>query len=249
MRLLRDHDTASEEEAIKRHGLDTIHLDRPVTSKVRPEVIGTTEAGTTDENKVGMLADRAVGRENRLVEILARMVTSSTTASPLHDDREVRVRGGDVDHLTNAIDRAGLEGDVLDASVTESIDDLGGLLRARDASSNTEAFHGETFAPHLLPERELEAKLARVDVESVESDADAGRDVGLDLGDLRAQSSSVIMSTASELNMVPSIENGADETGLHGRGGHTCNHDGRLAEQAGERSVDMDGAIAKNSVQ
>ena len=117
------------------------------------------------------------------------MVTTRATASPLEDDREVGVGGGDVHDLADALDGAGLERDVLDAGGLQRADDLRGLLDGRDTGGDTETFDRETLTAHLLPERELEAKLARVDVERVERDADASRDLALDLGDLRAESS------------------------------------------------------------
>lgn len=51
-----------------------------------------------------MLADRPVGGEDRLVEVLEGVMATGATASPLHDDREVGIAGGDVDDLEDTVD-------------------------------------------------------------------------------------------------------------------------------------------------
>ena len=246
--LLRDHDTAGEQETVERHGLKAVLLNGPVTGEVRPDIVGTTETGATHEDKIGVLADRAIGREDGLVEVLARVVTSGATAGPLHDDGEVGVRSSDVDDLADTVDRAGLEGNMLDPGGAERRDDLSRLLSAGNSGGNTEALNGQALAAHLLPEWELEPELAGVDVERVESDTDTSGNLALDLGDLRAKGSGVVVTTTSKLSMVSSIENGADEARLHGRRRHTSDHDWRLAQEAREGRVDVDRAIAASYV-
>jgi hypothetical protein len=73
--------------------------------QVRPNVPSRAETRSTRENDV-VLTDRPIRSQNRLVEILVRMMVSSAAASPLHDDREISVRGRDVDDLSDAINRA-----------------------------------------------------------------------------------------------------------------------------------------------
>ena len=94
----------------------------------------------------------------------------------------------------------------------------------------------------------MEAELAQVDVERVEGDADASRNLALDSGHLGAKCSGVVVTTTSKLSMVSSIENGADEARLHGRRRHTSDHDWRLAQEAREGRVDVDRAIAASYV-
>ena len=65
-----DHDSASKQEAIEWHGLNTLALDCPITRQVRPDVFCSTEPGTRDERDVRMLSDRPIRRENGLVEVL-----------------------------------------------------------------------------------------------------------------------------------------------------------------------------------
>lgn len=89
------------------------------------------------------------------------MVTTGTSTGPLKDDGEAGVGGSDIDDLAYALDGAGLER-------------IGRLLGAGDACGNAEALDREPLATHLLPERKLEAELGRVDLQCVESDADAG---------------------------------------------------------------------------
>jgi hypothetical protein len=82
-----------------------------------------------------------------------------------------------------------------------------------------------------LPARKLEAELARVDVESVQSEADARRDLRLDLSHFRTKHSGVIVTTASKLDVEAGTKNGADESGLDGGRGHTLDHDWRLSQK------------------
>lgn len=103
--LLRYHRPRSKEESIERHPRDTVLL-RPNSRKVRVGTLGVSETGSSEKFDVGVLTDRGVGGEDRSVEIFARVVTSSTSSSPLEDNGEVRVRSSDVDNLTNTIDRS-----------------------------------------------------------------------------------------------------------------------------------------------
>ena len=84
MSLLCNHDTRNEEEAIERHGLDSKNLSGPLVSEIRPGVVSTTETCAIDEANVGLLTKGSV-------EIFTRVMSSSTSTSPLKDDREVRV--------------------------------------------------------------------------------------------------------------------------------------------------------------
>ena len=77
------------------------------------------------------------------------------------------IRGGDVNNLTNTVDRTGLERNVFNSGLGESLDNLSSLLRRWDTGGNTEAFNGEALATHLLPKRELEGELTRVDVQGI----------------------------------------------------------------------------------
>ncbi len=243
MSLLRDHDTRREEEAVERHGLHA-ELLRPVPGEVGPDILSTTESRPADEADVAVLTDRGVRRKNRLVEVLARVVATRTTAGPLEDDREVWVGGSDVDNLADTVDGTRLERDMANAGVGQAFDDLGSLLGGRCTSGDTEALDGETLRAHLLPERELETKLAWVDVERVEGDTDASGDLALDLRDLGAQSGRGVMTSTGELDVVTGAKDSGDETSLDSGGRHAGNHNRGLAEQAGERSVDVNLAVA-----
>ncbi|GFZ49402.1 hypothetical protein JCM24511_07522 [Saitozyma sp. JCM 24511] len=243
--LLGDHDARGVEGTIERHGLKTVHLDGPVTGDVRPGVLGATETGTGNERDVAVVSDRRVGGDDGLVEVLARVVTTSTTTCPLKDDGVVRVGSGDVDDLADTLDGSGLEGDVLDPGSLERGDDLGCLLRAGDTSGHAETLDGETLAAHLLPQRELEGELSLVDVERVESKADTGLNAALDLGHLCTESLGVVVTTTGQLNVEAGVKRGGDEVGTDSGRRHTGDHDRRLAQHTGERRVDVDLAVAE----
>lgn len=139
---------------------------------------------------------------------------------------EVGVGSRNVDNLSDAIYGTRLEGDMLDTSASQAIDDLDGLLCTGDTNGNIEAFNGGAFLTYLLLQGELEAELARVDIEGVEGDNNASWKLLLYLGNLRSEggSISIVVTTASEFNAEASIRSSANEAGLHGRRSHSSGH-------------------------
>lgn len=81
--LPRDYGTRGEEEAVERHWLQAELLDSSVTSEVRSKIVRTTKSWTDNEIDIAVLMDGAVYQKDRLVEVLAQVMTTSTTASPL----------------------------------------------------------------------------------------------------------------------------------------------------------------------
>src|SRR5882757_5850913 len=134
------------------------------------------------------------------------------------------VRGGNVYDLTNAVHRTGLERDVLDTSLRETLDDLCSLLRRWNAGGNTKSFNREVFTTHLLPERKLEGKLAGVDVEGIQGDTNTGRDVGLDLGDFGSEGCRVIVTPSGQLDVVTGGEDSTHKSRPDRRRCHACDH-------------------------
>jgi hypothetical protein len=74
------------------------------------------------------------------------------------------IGGGNVNGPTDAVNRTRSERNALDSELSESLDNLSGLLHSWDTGSNAEVFNGEALATHLLPERKLEGGPTRVDV-------------------------------------------------------------------------------------
>jgi hypothetical protein len=99
-----------------------------------------------------------------------------------------------------------------------------------------------------LPERELERKLAGVDVEGVEGETDTGRNLREDFGDFSTQSCRVVVPPTSELDVVASAEGSTDEASLDGSRSHTGNHKRGLAEETGERGIDLQTTIAREHI-
>lgn len=123
------------------------------------------------------------------------------------------------------IDGTGFESDVLDGGGLETLDDLDGHFRGRNTSNNVETFHRKAIFPHLLPDRELEGELTRVDIQRIESDANTSRNEFLSFGDLGVKGSSVVVTTASQFDMIASVDNSANKARLNSRGHHTSDHD------------------------
>lgn len=99
-----------------------------------------------------------------------------------------------------------------------------------------------------MPERELERKLAGVDVEGVEGQTDTGRDLGEDFSDFSTQSCRIVVPSTSELDVVASAEGSTDEASLDGSRCHTGNHERGLAEETGERGIDLQTTIAREHI-
>lgn len=57
------------------------------------------------------------------------------------------------------------------------------------------------------------------------------------------------MATASKFDVEASIKNSTNEAGLNGRRSHSSYHNGGLAEKAGERCIEVNGAIAIGSLE
>jgi hypothetical protein len=76
------------------------------------------------------------------MEILARVMASGASTSPLKNDREIGVRSGDRDDVTNAVDGTWFECDMLDTSLFQRIDNLCSLLGGWNTSRDAESFNG-----------------------------------------------------------------------------------------------------------
>ena len=82
---------------------------------------------------------------------------------------------------------------MLDSGLGQTLNDLYGLLRAWNTGCDTETLNRQPLLPHLLPQRELEAELSRINIESVKSDTDTRRYLGLDFGNFGVKSGSITM--------------------------------------------------------
>ena len=90
----------------------------------------------------------------------------------------------------------------------------------------------------LLPERELEAELTRIDVACIEHNVDASRDLALDFRDLGTNDGGVVVVPTSRLDVESCIDDRADRTGCHGGRCH-LGHDCRSAEEVREGCVNV----------
>src|SRR6266550_6401299 len=162
--------------------------------------------------------------QNRLMEVFIRVVTTSSASCPLHNNWKVWVCRCDVDDLADAFNGSRFERYMLNTCDPQRIYYLSSLFGGRNAGCDTKTFNGQTLLLHFLPERKLEAKLARVDIQRIQRDTDAGRDLLLNFGNFGAESCSVIVSTTREFDMITCVENGADKSAFHCCRGHTSHH-------------------------
>jgi hypothetical protein len=149
--LLCNHHAATEQATIEGHGRVAVLLG-PLASDVWVSIIGATEATTSNQNDVLLSSDSAIHLKNRLVEILKRVVTTTTASSPLEKDRERRVGLGDVDDSLDGINGTGLEGDVLK---TQRLNVLVGNLDGRNTSTDGKTLNGNTLSSELTNKRNL----------------------------------------------------------------------------------------------
>ncbi|KAI6757458.1 hypothetical protein HG531_003283 [Fusarium graminearum] len=161
--LLGNHHAATEQATIERHGRVAVLLG-PVTSDVGVGVIGTTETTTGNENDVLLSSDTAIHLENRVMEILERVVTTTTTSGPLKHNREVGVGLGDVDDGLDGIKRTRLEADVLKA---KGLNVLLCNLDRRNTSTDGKTLDGNTLRSELLDQRNLPSHGTRVDIDQL----------------------------------------------------------------------------------
>ena len=129
MCLLRDHHPRAEEETIKGHRLNAEHTGRPLAREVRPGIFNATEARSSEQDDILVLPNVGISREDGLMEVFARVVTTSTTTSPLENNGVVRMSGGNGHNLADAFDGAGFEGDVANAGCFQPLNNLSGLFR------------------------------------------------------------------------------------------------------------------------
>lgn len=90
---------------------------------------------------------------------------------------------------------------------------------------DTRVLDGQPLFAHLLPEREVKAELARVDVKRDRRDTYAASNLALNLGNLFAKSGGGVVSTTRKLDVVANTQGRGSETSLHGRRRHASNHD------------------------
>ena len=65
---------------------------------------------------------------------------------------------------------------------------------------------------------------------------------------LEAEGSSVVVTTASQFDMVTSVKDSADETSLDGRRSHTCDHNRRFTEKSRIGRVKVDFTITNKGI-
>jgi hypothetical protein len=182
--------------------LANIAINGPVSDEVRPNILGRTEPGSTNKRNVALLANRPVRRKNRLMEVFKRVVTSSTTSSPLEDDRKVGIGLGNIHNLSNAINGTRFERDVPDFRNPQTLNDFCSFLCTRDTSSDAESLDWKTLPAHLLQQRNWKPNW-RGFIEGIERDANTCWDLCLNLCYLGAEGSRVVVSTLESSTWYP----------------------------------------------
>ena len=150
--------------------------------------------------------------------------------------------------LADAFDGARFEGDMANAGRFQSLNNFRGLFRTGNPSRDAKTFDRDALALHVLPERELERKLAGVNVEGVEGKTDARRNLWENFGDFSTQSRGVVVPTTSELDVIACAKSGTDEASFDCSRSHTCNHERGLSNETGEGGIDLQATIARERI-
>ena len=117
------HDTTSKEDTIEGHARMS-EFQSPFTGEIRFGIVTSTESTSSDENDVGTSSQGGVHGQHWRVEILERVMTSSTTTRPLTNDGESRMCPCNSNHLTKRFSRTRLERDILDTNFLEIVDSI-----------------------------------------------------------------------------------------------------------------------------
>src|SRR5271156_2235516 len=195
------HHAASKQESVERHWGEAKTLC-PGSGQIWVSVIRPSKPTASHENNVFAFPDATVHLQNWLMEIFVRVVTASTTSSPLKDDRKGWVSLGDVDNCLNSIHGARFERDVLDA---ESVNIFLSHLNRWDTSANGEALNGYTIGSQLSEKWDLPGHGTRVDIDEVDSNTTPWRNSLLDLVQRLGHRFRIIVAPASQLDLVSSI--------------------------------------------
>ena len=120
-RFKGSHDTTSKENTIEWH-TRMCEFQRPFTSEIRLSIITSTKPTSSNENDVGTSSQSRVHGQNRRVKILERMMTSSSTARPLTNNRKSGVCTSNRNNLTKRFRGTGLQCNILDSKFLETGD-------------------------------------------------------------------------------------------------------------------------------
>ncbi|TKW54870.1 hypothetical protein CTA1_24 [Colletotrichum tanaceti] len=203
-------------------------------------VLGTTETTAGNKNDVCLTTDTGVHGEDRLVEVLVRVVATATTTSPLQNDREGRVGLGNVDDGLDRIHGTGLEADVLQA---KRVDVLLGDLDGGNTGTNSQALDGHTLGSESSEHGDLPLHGARVDVNEVYTNTTTGRDRALDLLQSSSHHAWVKVTATSQLNVVASVHSSSNEIPGDSAGCHAGDDNGGKTQQSAHLGVDIGVAV------
>ncbi len=246
-RLQRGHRRGADQNAVDRHQRETVFL-RPATGQVFRGALGRADAAADADGDVGPRPQLGVGRQQQVVEVFPRMVSTGSAAFDVHDHRLGGHLRGDADHRADLLDGPGLEHDVADPDVVELFDQLDGFLQVRDAGTDDDAvdcragltglLHQPLAAQLQLPQIGVEEQgVELIGATGVEQSGQFLDAVGKDLlGDLAA---------TGQLGPVPRIGGRGDDLGVHSGRCHAGQQDRRPAGEPGELRRKLHPAVGK----
>ncbi|KAH3662367.1 hypothetical protein OGAPHI_005619 [Ogataea philodendri] len=144
--LLGNHNSGTEQNTIERHWW-VVELGGPSTSQVWISVLSRTESRTCNKNDVWISSDLGVHLQDWLMEVLERVVTTTSSTSPLHNNREVRVGLSNVDTLADGVNRTWLQSQVGQA---QSLNVFGSNFERWNTSSNRQRLDRESLGSQIL---------------------------------------------------------------------------------------------------
>ncbi|ROW05694.1 hypothetical protein VMCG_05231 [Cytospora schulzeri] len=140
--------------------------------------------------------------------------------------------------LVNGLTHLRADGDDTSSSaLAKSLDILLSDLNGRNTSADGETLDRDTLSPQTPDQGDLPAHSAGVDVDEVDTDTATSRNGLLNLLERSSHGLSVVVATASQLDVVPRLHSGRDEVPWNRAGSHTSNHDGWNTKQSAHLGV------------
>ena len=168
------------------------------------------------------------------------MVAAGGATFDLHDDLCRFERRGDVQHLADLVDGAGLERHIREAVLVERAHQLHGFVELRDAGGDDDAVDRgarRAFARHEALAAELEVPQVTVHEHRVEFDGRTFAQLAFKLIHMRVEHILRHLAAACEFRPITIVRGRRHDFRIHGGGRHAGEQHRLLAGEAGECSA------------
>ena len=162
--------------------------------------------------------------QDRLMEILIRVMATTSTTSPLHNDREFRMSLSNSDTLGDCVNGSWLQSQM---SQSQRLNVLCSNFQRRNTSTNRHGLNWEAFLSQFLDQWNTPLKHSRVYVNQVDTNTRAWSNLCFNLFESAFHMTSTKVTSTCNLNVVTSIDRSSHDIRIDGSGSHTWNHERR----------------------